>query len=167
MVSYACEAPSGIFLMKKGRHKFISMQNYHNLLYREEEREMIPYCRASGVGCIPWSPVARGVLTRPWGDRSTKRENSDNFLQSLIRSRETETDKAIVDRLEEVAKKRGVGMALVAIAWSIKQKGVNPIVGLGSKERIDQAVEAVKFDLSDEEAKYLEEPYMPKQIQGY
>lgn len=150
-----------------GWHKFISMQNYHNLLYREEEREMLPYCRASGVGCIPWSPVARGVLTRPWGDRSTKREETDNFLKSLIRSKETEIDKNIIDRLEEVAKKRGVGMALVAIAWSIKQEGVNPIVGLGSKERIDQAVEAVKFKLSDEEAKYLEEPYMPKMIQGY
>lgn len=166
LVSFAWDAVSGM-LLTKDRHKFISMQNYHNLLYREEEREMIPYCRASGVGCIPWSPVARGVLTRPWDDRSTKRENSDNFLKSLIRSRETETDKAIVDRLEEVAKKRGVGMALVAIAWSIKQNGVNPIVGLGSKERIDQAVEAVKFGLSDEEAKYLEEPYMPKQVQGY
>ncbi|KAF6237777.1 hypothetical protein HO173_003978 [Letharia columbiana] len=150
-----------------GWHKFISMQNYHNLLYREEEREMLPYCRASGVGCIPWSPVARGVLTRPWGDRSTKREETDNFLKSLIRSKETEIDKNIVDRLEEVAKKRGVGMALVAIAWSIRQQCVNPIVGLGSKERIDQAVEAVKFELSDEEAKYLEEPYIAKMVQGY
>ena len=149
------------------RHKFISMQNYHNLIYREEEREMLPYCRATGVGCIPWSPVARGVLTRPWGDRSTKREETDNFLKSLIRNKETEIDKDIVNRLEEVAKKRGVGMALVAIAWSIKQEGVNPIVGLGSKERIDQAVEAVKFELSDEEAKYLEEPYMPKAVHGY
>ncbi|CAD6575868.1 MAG: hypothetical protein ASARMPRED_007491 [Alectoria sarmentosa] len=148
-------------------HRFISMQGYHNLIYREEEREMLPFCRASGVGCIPWSPVARGVLTRPWGDRSTKREETDNFLKSLIRSKETEIDKNIVNRLEEVAKKRGVGMAQVAIAWSIKQEGVNPIVGLGSKERIDQAVEAVKFKLSDEEAKYLEEPYMPKVVQGY
>ena len=143
------------------------MQNYHNLIYREEEREMLPYCRASGVGCIPWSPVARGVLTRPWGDRSTQREGSDNFLKSLIRSRETETDKTIVDRVEEVAKKKGVGMAQIAIAWSIRQSGVNPIVGLGSKERIDQAVEAIKVQLSDKEAKYLEEPYLPKTIQGY
>ena len=149
------------------RHKFISMQNYHNLIYREEEREMLPYCRASGVGCIPWSPVARGVLTRPWSDRSTKRETSDNFLKSLIRTKETEIDKNIVDRLEEGEKKRGVGMALVAIAWSRKHEAVNPIVGLGSTERIDQAVEAVKFQLSDEEAKYLEEPYMPKVVQGY
>ncbi len=143
------------------------MQNYHNLIYREEEREMLPYCRASGVGCIPWSPVARGVLTRPWHERSTAREATDNFLKSLIRSRETEVDKAIVDRVEEVARRRGVGMAQVAIAWSIKQEGVNPIVGLGSIERIDQAVQAVQFHLSDKEAKYLEEPYVAKSIQGY
>lgn len=128
---------------------------------------MLPYCRATGVGLIPWSPVARGVLTRPWGDRSTRREETDNFLKSLIRSRETEVDKAIVDRVEEVAKKKGVGMAQVAIAWGIKQDKVNPIVGLGSKERIDQAVEATKIKLSDEEAKYLEEPYLPKVVQGY
>lgn len=143
------------------------MQNYHNLLYREEEREMLPYCRATGVGCIPWSPVARGVLTRPWTDRTTAREASDNFLKSLIRSRETEVDKAIVDRVEEVAGKKGVGMAQVAMAWCLGQKGVNPIVGLGSKERIDQAVEAVKVELTEKEKKFLEEPYLPKAVQGY
>ena len=143
------------------------MQNYYQLLYREEEREMLPYCRATGVGCIPWSPVARGVLTRPWSERGTAREESDNFLKSLIRSKETEIDKAIVDRVEEVAKKKGVAMAQIAIAWSLNQKGVNPILGLGSKERIDQAVEAVKVQLTDEEAKYLEEPYMPKAVSGY
>ena len=128
---------------------------------------MLPFCRATGVGCIPWSPVARGVLTRPWSDRSTKREQTDNFLKALVRDKETEIDKAIVDRVEEVAKKKGVGMALVAMAWSLKQPGVNPIVGLGSKERIDQAVEALKVELSDEEAKYLEEPYLPKRVQGH
>jgi len=149
-----------------GWHKFISMQNYYNLLYREEEREMLPYCRDTGVGCIPWSPIARGALARPWGERTTKRENTDQFLKNLIRSRESEADKAVVDRLEEVAKKRGVGMAIVATAWCLGKEGVVPIVGLGSTERIDQAVEACKFKLSEEEEKYLEEPYLPKQIQG-
>ena len=128
---------------------------------------MIPYCKATGVGCIPWSPVARGVLTRPWSERSTSREQTDNFLKSLIRSKETEIDKTIVDRVEEVAKKKGVQMAQVAMAWSLRQEIVYPIVGLGSKERIDQAVAAVKIKLTDEEAKYLEEPYAPKLIQGY
>ena len=150
-----------------GWHKFISMQNYYNLIYREEEREMLPYCADTGVGCIPWSPIARGVLARPWGDRGTDREKSDRLLKSMIRGQENEVDKAIVDRLEEVAKKRGVGMATVATAWCLSKNMVNPIIGLSSKERIDQAVEAVKFKLTDEEAKYLEEPYRPKKIQGY
>ena len=128
---------------------------------------MLPYCRATGVGCIPWSPVARGVLTRPWGERTTQREETDNFLKSLIRSRETETDKAVVDRVEEVAKKKEVPMAQIAMAWSLKQLAVNPIVGLSSIKRVDEAVEALKVELTDEEAKYLEEPYLPKPEQGY
>ncbi|MCJ1231206.1 hypothetical protein MMC12_007883 [Toensbergia leucococca] len=148
-------------------HTFISMQNYYNLLYREEEREMLPYCADTGVGCIPWSPIARGALARPWNDRTTTREKSDKFLHGLVRSRDSEVDKVIVDRLEEVAKKRGVGMATVATAWCLSKGGVNPIIGLGSKQRIDQAVEAVAFKLEEEDAKYLEEPYLPRSIQGY
>lgn len=149
-----------------GWHEFISMQNWHNLLYREEEREMIPYCKATGVGLIPWSPVARGVLCRPWGERTTLRENTDNFLQRMIRSRESEVDKAIVDRVEEVAKKHGVSMTCIATAWSIK-KGCCPIIGLNKKERIDEAVANSAFQLSDEDAAYLEEPYLPKPISGH
>ena len=152
---------------KHGYHQFISMQNYYNLLYREEEREMLPYCAATGVGCIPWSPVARGVLTRPWDERATTRENSDSFLKALIRSRETEVDKTVVDRLEEISRKKGVKMAQVATAWVLRREMVNPIIGLSSKERIDEAVEAVKITLTDEEAKYLEEPYLPKAVSGY
>lgn len=150
-----------------GWHKFISMQNYYNLIYREEEREMLPYCADTGVGAIPWSPIARGALARPWGDRGTDREQSDRLLKAMVRGQETEVDKAIVERVEEVAKKRGVAMAIVATAWCLSKNLVNPIVGLSSKERIDQAVEAVKFKLTDEEVKYLEEPYRPKNIQGY
>ncbi|RAL60217.1 hypothetical protein DID88_000837 [Monilinia fructigena] len=131
---------------KKGWHKFISMQNYYNLLYREEEREMIPYCRDTGVGLIPWSPIARGALARPLNDRGTTRENSDKMLKALIRSKET-------------------------IAWCLSKDSVNPIIGLSSKERIEQAVEAVKFassgKLSAEEIAYLEEGYAPKVVQGY
>lgn len=152
---------------KYGYHQFISMQNYHNLIYREEEREMLPYCAATGVGCIPWSPVARGVLTRPWDQRGTDREKSDNFLKTLIRTKETEVDKTIVDRLEEVSKKKGVKMAQVATAWVLQRPMVNPIIGLSSKERIDEAVEAIKVKLTEEETKYLEEPYMPKAVTGY
>ncbi|EYE92212.1 aldo/keto reductase [Aspergillus ruber CBS 135680] len=147
---------------RNGWHKFISMQNYHNLIAREEEREMIPYCVDTGVGVIPWSPMARGVLARPWGSRSTTREATDGALKMLVRSRETETDKAIVDRVEEIAKKKGVSMAQVAIAWSLQNPNENPILGLNSKERIDEAVGAIKVKLTPEEVKYLEEPYLPK-----
>ncbi|KAF2841838.1 Aldo/keto reductase [Patellaria atrata CBS 101060] len=147
-------------------HKFISMQNFYNLLYREEEREMIPYCKDTGVGLIPWSPIFRGVLARPWDERVTKREQTDKALKNMMRTRETEVDKAIVDRVEEVAKKKGVSMTAVATAWCLKQ-GVVPIIGLSSKERIDQAVENVRVELTDEEAKYLEEPYLPKNIIGH
>lgn len=142
------------------------MQNYHNLLYREEEREMIPYCKSTGVGLIPWSPVSRGVLCRPWGERSTKRETSDNFLQRSIRSRESDADKAVVDRVEEVAKKHGVSMTCIATAWSIR-KGCCPIIGLSSKERIEEAMFNASFTLGEEDAKYLEEPYLPKVVQGH
>lgn len=148
-----------------GWHKFISMQNYYNLLYREEEREMLPYCKDTGVGIIPWSPVARGVLARPWGSRGTTREATDQFLSMLL-NRENETDKKIVDRVEEVAKRRKVGMAGVAMAWTLS-KGVNPVVGLSSVTRIDEAVAATKMSLSEDEVKYLEEPYLPKVVAGY
>ena len=143
------------------------MQNYHNLLYREEEREMLPYCSATGVGCIPWSPLARGILSRPWDDRSSIREIGDNFIKNSIRNRETQIDKEIVDRVEEVSKKKGISMAQLAMAWVLRREGTNPIVGLGSKERIDEAVAAVGVRLTDEEVRYLEEPYMPKPVSGY
>lgn len=120
---------------KNGWHKFISMQNYYNLIYREEEREMIPYCQDTGVGLIPWSPIARGALTRPWSDRSSKRSTTDKFLENLVHSREDAIDKEIISRVEEVAKKNNVSMATIATAWCVK-KGVMPIIGLSSKKRI-------------------------------
>lgn len=151
---------------KHGWHRFVSMQNYYNLLYREEEREMIPYCNDAGVGVIPWSPIARGALARPWAARATAREASDRYLQTQIRARETEVDKTIVGRLEEVAAKHGVSMTCVATAWCLG-KGVNPIIGLSSKERIDEAVRNSRFVLPQEDARYLEEPYLPKPVSGY
>ena len=152
---------------KHGWVKFISMQNYYNLLYREEEREMIPFCQNTGVGLIPWSPIARGVLARPWDERSTKREGTDRLLKMMIRSKENEVDKAIVDRVQEIAQKRGVKMAQVATAWCLSKTYVHPIMGLSSKERIDQAIASLKVQLDEEEIKYLEEPYQPKPVTGY
>lgn len=149
-----------------GWHQFVSMQGFYNLIYREEEREMIPYCKANGIGLIPWSPIARGALARPWDSRGTLREGSDSALTRLVRSQETEIDKAIIDRTEEIAKKKGVSMTGVATAWAIS-KGCSPIIGLNKKERIDEAIANSKIELTEEEIKYLEEPYAPKKISGY
>ncbi|EXJ54216.1 alcohol dehydrogenase [Cladophialophora yegresii CBS 114405] len=151
---------------KHGWHKFISMQNYHNLLYREEENEMIPYCNHTGVGVIPWSSVARGALTRPWDDRSSSREQTDGGLKHMVRSADDKADREVVGRVEEVAKKLKKSMAQVAIAWSLS-KGVNPIVGMNKMERMDEALEASKMKLSEKDIKFLEEPYLPKKRQGY
>ena len=125
---------------------------------------MIPYCLDSGVSLIPWSPIAGGALARPWGSRSTLRENTDVALNSLVRARETESDKAIIDRVEELAGKKGISMAQVAIAWSLSHPSEYPIVGLSTKARIDEAVASVQVKLTPEEIQYLEEPYVPRAI---
>lgn len=151
---------------RNGWHKFISMQNYYNLIYREEEREMIPYCQDAGIGLIPWSPIARGALARPYSDRTTKRSTTDSAIDRLVYSHENKVDEAIIQRVEEVAKKHNVSMACVATAWCLS-KGVWPIVGLSSKERIEETVKNIHFKLPEEDAKYLEEPYRPKERQGY
>lgn len=142
------------------------MQNFYNLLYREEEREMIPYCQHAGLGIIPWSPIARGVLARPWNDQNTPRAGSDRSIDALIRNQETESDREIVQRVEEVAVQHGVSMAKVAAAWTL-EKGCCPIMGLNSKERIDEAVTIVNWRLSDEDVRYLEEPYRAKFVVGH
>lgn len=132
---------------------------------------MIPYCQDSGVGLIPWSPIARGALARPFDDRSTTREKSDKMLAAMIRGSESEIDKRVIGRVEEIAKKKGVSMATVATAWCLTKEKVNPIIGLSSIERIDQAVAAVHFassgKLTAEDIAYLEEGYKPKVRQGY
>lgn len=143
-------------------HQFICMQSYYSLIGREEEREMIPYCKDSGIGLVPWSPLSRGVLARPWQARSS-REETDFSLKLLVRSRESEADKAIVDCVEKISKARGVAMAQVAIAW-LHSRGANPVLGLNSVERIDEAVGALNVHLTEEEIKELEEPYVAKGI---
>ncbi|WFD44482.1 hypothetical protein MPSI1_003150 [Malassezia psittaci] len=151
---------------KHGWFKFISMQNFHNLLYREEEREMIPYCQATGVGIVPWSPLAAGIVTRPWNDKSTERVKTDQFMSLILSEDTAETDREIVNRVEELSKKKGVSMAQISVAWTVSHKGMNPILGLSKPERIDEAVGALKIKLTEEEIKYLEEPYKPKTVRG-
>ncbi|KAI0476861.1 NADP-dependent oxidoreductase domain-containing protein [Xylaria cf. heliscus] len=151
---------------KHGWHKFISMQNYYNLLYREEEREMIPYCKKTGVGLIPWSPTARGLLARPWNtDRPSLRAETD-FAMSVLFEKDDPVNQAIVTVVEEIAKERGLSMATISSAWCLA-KGVNPIVGLNSKERIDEVIEAVKVVLSEDEIARLEAAYKPRGVIGF
>lgn len=118
------------------------------------------------MGLIPWSPIARGALTRPWSDRSSSRAQTDKFLENLVHGREDKIDQEIIGRVEEVAKKNNVSMACIATAWCIK-KGVCPIIGLSSKERVEETVKNANYVLSDEDAKYLEERYAPKERQGF
>lgn len=151
---------------QNGWHKFISMQNYYNLIYREEEREMIPFCKdnfISKVGIIPWSPIARGVLTRPVDTSSeNSRDKLDKTFKLLHLDELTDADKEIISRVEKIAKDHKVSMAVVATAWVIS-KGCNPIVGLSSVERVDDILKATVLKLTEEDIKYLEEPYVPKQ----
>jgi versiconal hemiacetal acetate reductase len=146
---------------KNGWHKFISMQGMYNLLYREEEREMNPYCNTTNVGFFSWSPLAAGVLAQPWTDRTDTRERTDPFLNMLFRSNDQGPEKAIVGRVEELAEKKHVSMAQITQAWLIC-KGCMPICGLETKEIIDQAIDATKTQLTEDEIKYLEELYVPK-----
>lgn len=144
--------------------KFISMQNCYNLLYREEEREVIPYCNKTKVGLIPWAPVAAGALTRPTGNLGSTTRAS--FNPSVENGYLTETNVKIVDRVEELAKKYGVNMAVISLAWTIA-KGCSPIVGITKLERIADAVDAMTFKLSEEDQAYLEELYQPQAIKGH
>ncbi|KAJ6507934.1 aryl-alcohol dehydrogenase [Mycena vitilis] len=145
---------------------FISMQNHYNLLYREEEREMFPTLKHFGVGSIPWSPLARGALTRSLDKQNTKRGESDAMPPSLYT--ESEAGKAIVKRVEEIAKKRGISMAQVSVAWSLSKEGVSaPIVGTTSLANLEDAIAGARVKLTEEEIKYLEEPYQPRSIMGH
>ena len=121
---------------------------------------MIPYCNATGVGLVPWSPLARGVLTRPWDQRS-HREDYDKYLGVLIRKKASAADELVVSRVQDLAELHQVSMACIATAWSIS-KGCCPIIGMLSKTRIEEAVRNAQFRLSSEECEYLESAYLPK-----
>ena len=147
---------------------FVSMQNHYNLIYREEEREMVPQCVDQGVGVLPWSPLARGLLagnrTRE-GERLTTRSRTDAFAESLYRP---EIDFAVIERCAEVAAQRGVPSAQVALAWLLQKPGVTaPIVGATKTAQLEDALAAEQLALSDEELARLEEPYIPHAVAGH
>lgn len=144
-----------------GWTRFISMQNQLNLLYREEEREMLPLCADQGVGVIPWSPLARGRLTRPWGE-STVRSETDVVGKALYKSGD-EADRAVVDAVQALAATRGVPMATIGLAWHFAKPEVTaPIIGATRPEHIADAVNALDIQLAPEEIAPLEAPYRPK-----
>jgi aryl-alcohol dehydrogenase (NADP+) len=146
-----------------GWTRFVSMQNHYNLLYREEEREMIPLCRDQGVGIIPWSPLARGRLSRPW-DATTNRSENDEFGQSLY----SDADAPIVDAVGKVAESRGVSRSQVALAWLLSKPGMTaPIVGATKSEHLAEAIAAVDVTLDDDEIEAMEADYQPHAIAGF
>jgi aryl-alcohol dehydrogenase-like predicted oxidoreductase len=150
-----------------GPTRFVAMQNHYNLIYREEEREMIPQCLDQGVAVLPWSPLARGLLAgsrTAAGEPLTARAKTDPFVESLYRP---DLDFAVIDRAGEVASERGVSAAQVALAWLLAKPGVTaPIVGATRLEHLDDALSAEELQLGDEEVARLEEPYVPHPVSG-
>jgi len=151
-----------------GLTRFVSMQNHYNLIYREEEREMNPLCRQEGVGLIPWSPLARGFLMgnrRKEGFGETVRSRTDEYAQRMYYQ---DSDFQVVDRLSEIARRRGVSNARVALAWVLAQPGItSPIVGARRMEHLEDAVASVELKLDESELRALEEPYRPHPVLGH
>ena len=153
---------------RRGLTRFTTMQNHYNLIYREEEREMIPLCLDEGIGLIPWSPLARGFLA---GNRSkddkgeTTRAKSDDFAHKMYYD---DSDFTVVERVTEIAKARGVSNAQVALAWILHQPGVTaPIIGASKPHHLDDAIKALDLRLDEDELKRLSEPYRPHPILGH
>jgi aryl-alcohol dehydrogenase (NADP+) len=153
---------------KMGKTRFVSMQNHYNLIYREEEREMIPLCRDQGIAIIPWSPLARGFLAgsrrrQDWGE--TARAKSDELAHAMYYQ---DSDFAVVDAVTEIASRRGVPNARVALAWILSRNGITaPIVGASKMNHLEDAIAATSLKLSDEEIKALSKPYTPHRVLGH
>ncbi len=151
---------------KHGWTRFVSMQNHLNLIYREEEREMLPLCRAEGIGVTPYSPLASGRLTRDWSAESTLRSETDQ-IQRMKYDSSAETDRQIVERVAEVAQKYGVLRTHIALAWLLQKESVAaPIVGATKLSHLEDAIGALDVRLAPEDVAYLEEPYVPHKVVG-
>jgi aryl-alcohol dehydrogenase-like predicted oxidoreductase len=152
---------------RRGWTRFISMQNHYNLLYREEEREMLPLCRAEGVAIMPWSPLARGRLARPAGDAATPRSGLDLY-QKVLYSATERADRAVIDGVATVANARRLPMAQVALAWLLAKPGVtSPIIGATKPQHLTDAIAAFEVQLTDDDVKALEAAYVPHAIAGF
>ncbi len=152
---------------KHGWTRFVSMQDHFNLIYREEEREMLPLCREEGIGAIPYSPLASGRLTREWSPESTLRSRTDQIARSKYDAT-AEADRQVVERLAEIAEKHGVPRVHIALAWLLQKKPVTaPIVGATKIAHLEEAVGALSVTLTPEDVAWLEEPYVPHRIVGH
>jgi aryl-alcohol dehydrogenase (NADP+) len=151
-----------------GWTRFVSMQNHYNLVYREEEREMIPFCIDQGIGLIPWSPLARGFFAgnrMRSGGGETTRANSDDYADRLYFREE---DFVLAERVQEVAQKRGVTGPQIALAWLLNKPHIAaPIIGATKLEHLEQSIAALEINLSEDEVKSLEEPYQPHAVLGH
>ena len=166
---YAYQFCKALYLAdRNGFTRFVSMQNHYNLLYREEEREMMALCQEEGIGVIPWSPLARGRLTRSWAEReSTERAGTDPFGKSLYAASE-DSDRQIIEQVEKIAVERGVPMAQVALAWMLAKPFIaSPIIGATKLHHLDDAVAALTLNLSPEEVAALEAAYVPHPVAGF
>lgn len=151
----------------RGWARFVSMQNHYNLLYREEEREMMGLCRSENIAVLPWSPLARGRLTRPWKSDTTKRAETDVFGNAMYAHTEA-ADEQVVNALGQVAEQRGISRAQVAMAWLLSRPGVtSPIVGATKKHHLEDAAAALNVHLTKEETSTLEAPYIPHPVLGF
>jgi aryl-alcohol dehydrogenase-like predicted oxidoreductase len=147
--------------------RFVSMQDHYNLIYREEEREMLPLCRAEKIGSIPYSPLASGRLTRDWSAESSLRSETDQ-IQKLKYDAAAESDRPVVERVAEIAQKRGVSRTHIALAWLLQKEPVTaPIIGATKIAHLAEAVGALSVKLTLEEVAYLEELYVPHRIVGH
>jgi aryl-alcohol dehydrogenase-like predicted oxidoreductase len=152
---------------KHGWSRFVSMQDHYNLIYREEEREMLPLCRAEGIGATPYSPLASGRLTRDWSSQGTLRAETDQ-IQKLKYDDAAESDRPVVERVVELAKKYGASRAHIALAWLLQKEPVAaPIIGATKISHLEEAIGAFSVKLTPEDVTYLEEPYTPHRIVGH
>jgi aryl-alcohol dehydrogenase-like predicted oxidoreductase len=163
---YAWQFQKALFTAEKnGWTKFVSMQNHYNMIYREEEREMMPLCRDAKIASTPYSPLASGRLCRDLSE-STKRYETDQIAKHKYDST-ADADKLIIDRLAEIAEKRGLPRTQIALAWLLhKPPVVAPVIGVTKMSHLDDAVASVSVKLSEDEIKYLEEPYIPHKVVG-
>jgi len=165
---YAWQFAKSLYLADRhGFTRFASMQNHYNLIYREEEREMIPLCASEGIAVIPWSPIARGKLARPWEDQSTARAQGDEFGKTLYNKME-DADHAIVDAVGALAAKYDVPRARIAIAWMLTKPAItSPIIGASKPHHLTDAIAALDVKLTSDDIATLEAPYVPHPIAGF